>query len=177
MGIFKKKVDPVSERDRALKSEIAALEAQIRKLSQKSDHEEPTPTPAPAPKLRSTARPHGAQATVDSPSTSAGESEPIFEEVSQGPLGPAPEQASTPQHYNDLGVRKYDLAAAFRRAQNHFKSKPVSNPKLVTYLAAGSIHGLRPLRYEKRIARNQVILLGLMLFFIIWGLLVYVRRH
>ena len=47
---------------------------------------------------------------------------------------------------------------------------PLVNPKLINYLAAGSIQGLRPLRYEKRVARNRffalagsvgVILLGL----------------
>ena len=33
MGVFKKKTDPISERARALSDEIAALEAQIRKLA------------------------------------------------------------------------------------------------------------------------------------------------
>ena len=59
---------------------------------------------------------------------------------------------ATREHYNELGVRKYDLVATWQRVKNIFKTPPASNPKLVNYLAAGSIQGLRPLRYEKRVA-------------------------
>ncbi len=41
----------------------------------------------------------------------------------------------------------------------------------MTFLAAGSIQGLRPLRYEKRIARNRFILLSVILLAILWGVL------
>ncbi|MDB6021766.1 MAG: hypothetical protein JWQ04_1623, partial [Pedosphaera sp.] len=37
MGWFNKKTDPISERARALKEEIAALEAQIKRLDAKHD--------------------------------------------------------------------------------------------------------------------------------------------
>ena len=169
MALFKKKVDPVTERARALNAEIAALEAQIQKLSQRPEAL-PPPVP-PTPKLRSTALPHAAQ-------VSHGQTEPIFEEVIQGPLAPAPEPGSTPQHYNDLGVRKYDLAAAWRRTRNHLQSKPVANPKLVNYLAAGSIHGLRPLRYEKRVARRRFVGLAVVLFLILLGILwLFLKQH
>ena len=44
------------------------------------------------------------------------------------------------------------------------RGSPAVNPKLVSYLAAGSIKGLRPLRYEKRIARNRFIFLTVFFF-------------
>jgi hypothetical protein len=41
----------------------------------------------------------------------------------------------------------------------------------VNYLAAGSIQGLRPLRYEKRVARNRFIVLAVILLLALWGLI------
>ena len=55
--------------------------------------------------------------------------------------------------------------------KNLFKTPPASNPKLVNYLAAGSIQGLRPLRYEKRVARNRFIFLVVVLVLALWGIL------
>ena len=103
--------------------------------------------------------------------------EPIFEEVDQNRLQAHAEGASTPEHYNELGVRKYDLLALFRRVREHFQGPSTTNPKLVSYLAAGGIQGLRPLRYEKRVARNRFIVFAVFLFVVLLGLLaVYVRR-
>ena len=42
---------------------------------------------------------------------------------------------------------------------------------LVNYLAAGGVHGLRPMRYEKRVARNRFILLVVVLFLILLGVI------
>ena len=82
---------------------------------------------------------------------------------------PAPAHPQDP-HFNDLGVRKYDLVSAWRRLTNHLSGPTSNNPKMVQYLAAGSIQGLRPLRYEKRVARNRFLaLLGLLLL-VLWGL-------
>jgi len=48
----------------------------------------------------------------------------------------------------------------------------------VNYLAAGGVHGLRPMRYEKRVARNRFILLVVVLFLILLGVIsVFVRNH
>jgi hypothetical protein len=162
MGWFKKKPDPLDERARALNSEIAALEAQIKKLGGKPEN-----VPA-APRLRSTAMPHGAGTTVHTshsqPATTAPR-EPIFEEVDQQRLQAKNEPPTTREHYNDLGVRKYDLVAFIERLKNNFRGPPAANPKLVNYLAAGSIQGLRPMRYEKRVARNRFwfVVIGLLL--------------
>ena len=39
----------------------------------------------------------------------------------------------------------------------------------MSYLAAGGIQGLRPLRYEKRVARNRFIALVIVLLVILLG--------
>jgi hypothetical protein len=52
-----------------------------------------------------------------------------------------------------------------------------SNPRLVTYLAAGGVRGLRPLRYEKRVARNRVILFAGILFALLLGTLLVYLHH
>jgi hypothetical protein len=62
--------------------------------------------------------------------------------------------------------------------RNHFRGPTTSNPRLVNYLAAGGVQGLRPLRYEKRVARNRVIVFAAILFVILLGtLLVYLKQH
>ncbi|HEY2081337.1 MAG TPA: hypothetical protein VGI88_01025 [Verrucomicrobiae bacterium] len=87
-------------------------------------------------------------------------------------------ETATPEHYNELGVRKYDLPALLRRIRNHFRGPSTNNPKLVHYLAAGGVQGLRPLRYEKRVARNRFIFFVVFLFFVLLGLiLVFIKHH
>ena len=82
-----------------------------------------------------------------------------------------------PEHYNELGVRKYDLAAFIQRLKHHFRGPPASNPKLINYLAAGSFQGLRPMRYEKRVARNRFLWLVIGFFLLLLGIVsVFVRN-
>lgn len=172
MGIFKKKADPISERSKALNAEIAALEAKIKKLNSQGSE-----NPA-QPRVRSTARPHGPTVPTTPPlPTIPPPGEPIFEEVNQNRLQSAPETPSAPEQFNQLGVRKYDLGGFLRRLKNNFRSRPASNPKLVNYLAAGSIQGLRPLRYEKRVARNRFVVLTVVLLLVLWGIIAMIWRH
>ena len=193
MGLFKKKPDPISERAKLLTCQIAALESEIKKLAAKKESGDVSPAlpssqvaspsvaaaarpaaaPASHPRLRSTTLPHGAS----SPGAVPTSQEPIFEEVGQSRIQSEMESA-TPAHYNDLGVRKYDLASAWKRLKNHFKGPVTSNPKLVHYLSAGSIQGLRPLRYEKRVARNRFIFFAIALLVVLWGLIAFIAsRH
>jgi hypothetical protein len=172
-----KKPDPISDKARSLEAEIAALESEIKKL----DSQLQRPERSTGPKYRSTATPTGTtmarppEKTAPPPPTKV---EPVFEELKSSPLAAAPAAAEAPDIYNELGVRKYDLPALWNRLRNHFSGPTTSNPRLVNYLAAGGVHGLRPLRYEKRVARNRFIALALILFLILFGtLLVYLQRR
>lgn len=170
MAWFRKKPDPISDRERSLTDEIAALEQQISQLDAELQRDQVQP------RLRSTAVPRGASISHgEAPEVAAPAPaivhEPIFEEVQTDRLQGRAETPTTPAHYNELGVRKYDLPALFGRLRNHFRGPATTNPKLVSYLAAGGIQGLRPLRYEKRVARNRFIALAVVLFAILLGLL------
>ncbi len=179
MGLFKKKTDPISDRAQALNAEIAALEAKIKKLNARAAPAKPAPpirtaipaapaTPAPAAPARPAASiPPARKKTGD----------PIFESVDQRPLKSPPPTAEPRAQFNELGVRKYDLGGFFRRFKGHFQSRSAANPKLVNYLAAGSIQGLRPLRYEKRVARNRFIVLTIVFLAVLWGIIAVFLKH
>jgi uncharacterized protein involved in exopolysaccharide biosynthesis len=47
----------------------------------------------------------------------------------------------------------------------------------VNYLAAGGIQGLRPMRYEKRVARNRFVVLVVFLFLMLLGIIAGFMRH
>jgi hypothetical protein len=173
MGWFSKKSDAITDRARTLTHQIAALEAQIKALDGKLQPENGHP------RLRSTALPQaaivrqsGAAASSVQPSP-----EPVFEDVAVDLLQKNGEPATTAAHFNELGVRKYDLPALLRRVRNHFRGPAASNPRLVSYLAAGGIQGLRPLRYEKRVARNRFIVFVIFLFLMLLGLAAALYRH
>jgi hypothetical protein len=183
MGLFRKKADPISERARALNQQIAALEAEIGRLSEKQENHgrpkvsSPPPEPAPTqrqPRLRSTALPHGhsgatLQAQAPTPAAPNTPEEPVLEDVN--PFRVETQPAVPVERSEQLGVRKAEPVSLWQRIKNNFRAQPMSNPKLVNYLAAGSIHGLRPLRYERRVARNRFLLLVVALAVMLWGLL------
>jgi hypothetical protein len=162
--------DPISERERALNQQISSLEAEIKKLDSQIQK-------APTPKLRSTAIPHGSTVSRKNeppPAKSVVENEPVFEEIK--PLKPRAEVEPL-DHFNELGVRKYDLPALLQKIRDQFRRPTTSNPRLVNYLAAGGVHGLRPLRYEKRVARNRLVLLSGFLFLILLGIILFFARN
>jgi len=172
----KKKVNPadlISARARALNDQISSLESEIKKLDGQLQ------VSSAKPKLRSTAIPHGATVSRkienSPPAPKPVSHEPVFEEVNPKSFQP---EADPRDRYNELGVRKYDLPALWNRLRNHFRRPTTNNPRLVNYLAAGGVHGLRPMRYEKRVARNRFILLVVVLFLILLGVIsVFVRNH
>jgi hypothetical protein len=159
-----KPVDPISDRARALNDQIAALESQIKKLDSQLQH-------TTAPKLRSTTLPHGATISrlhdAAAPPPPKPALEPVFEEVK--PVR-ADDETASPDQFNELGVRKYDLPAFFDRLRRQFSRPAASDSRLVTYLAAGGVRGLRPLRYEKRVARRRFIVLVAVLLVILFGI-------
>jgi len=201
MGFFKKRADPISERAKSLNQQIAALEAEIKRLSAQPPEENHAPTskaaatPASAPqknsetrgasaqpRLRSTALPHGHSGTTIHAQPPAQPTpvpkpapEPELEDVNPFRSEADHVKAVSEQH-EELGVRKDEGVSLWQRIKNNFRAAPASNPKLLNYLAAGSIHGLRPLRYEKRVARNRFLLLVIVLAVVLWGIVAALMR-
>ena len=172
MAFSKKKADPISDRARTLNEQIAALESEIKKLDSQIQR-------VPVPKLRSTALPHGAtvaHAPEPPPAPKPPAHEPVFEKVNQEPLQSRADTES-PDHFNELGVRKYDLPALWGKLKNHFRAPTSNNPRLVNYLAAGGVHGLRPMRYEKRVARNRFIVLVVVLLLVLLGIISLIAKN
>jgi len=100
-----------------------------------------------------------------------------LETVDQRPLTSIPDPRDPQVHLNEFGVRKYDLPALVAKIRGLFNGPTTSNPKLVNYLAAGGIQGLRPLRYEKRVARNRFVFLVTLLFCLLLGIWMVLRPH
>jgi len=164
----KKKSDPISESERQLNARIAALQGELRQLNERLNSPPPPARPGQAP----------AYSAAAAGRVSSFSREPRFEALDRrGVEGPG-DRESTPAHYNDLGVRKYDPLTTFRKWLSQLHKPPASDPRLVNYLAAGSIHGLRPLRYEKRVARNRFLALLVFFLAILWGLIyIYMKNR
>lgn len=182
MGLFTKKADPITLKEKALNQQLAALQSEIKQLSARlekpADEEDHANDHAAAQQLmvRSTATPQSARPAHGTPASvrNIPPREPIFESVNQGP--PQSSDTDSKDHFNDLGLRKYDILAGFRRLKRMLRGPSAHNPKLVSYLAAGSIRGLRPLRYEKRIARNRTLALTGFFLIILWIVIGLARR-
>jgi len=169
MGLFKRKSDPISARARQLSAEIRTLQNQIQKLNSQLGRD-----PA-RPRVRSTALPQGETLATAPPAEKPAVK---FEEIELNRARPDAESATTPEHYNELGVRKYDLVSAWRRLLKQFRGQAATNPRLINYLAAGSIQGLRPLRFEKRVARNRFLALFGVLVVVLLGIFwMLIRNH
>jgi len=172
MGLLNKKSDPISDKARALNERIAALEAEIKTLDVQLAR-------APEPKFRSTTTPPSETISrpleKTAPAPAPKPREPVFEDVNRAKLA-ARDESETPEIFNELGVRKYDLPALFNRVRNHFRGPTTSNPRLVNYLAAGGVQGLRPLRYEKRVARNRFFALVIVVGAVLLGLFLMLKH-
>jgi hypothetical protein len=189
MGLFSKKADPIASKARQLEQQIAAVQLQIKQLNRKLDKPDPVAAPPPSPEFSMPLSNGRGRTIPQSPVRPAVPTqgpraaqirnvprEPIFESVDQA--APAAQSDPSKAHFNDLGVRKYDLPGAWKRIVGVFRGPATHNPKLVSYLAAGSIRGLRPLRYEKRVARNRFVMMSI--FFVVvlyWATAVFWRHR
>lgn len=172
MALFRKKNDPISERARALQSEIAALETQIKHLNSRIQDGQ-----ASQPRVRSTVHRAHPEADLGPPPTHSGRPlEPIFESVDHEKVASASATTLPGISRSELGVRDQQTKNWWQRFKNQFRAPPASNPKLVNYLAAGSIKGLRPLRYEKRVARNRFLALFILFLLLLWGIIAALER-
>lgn len=164
-ALFSRKRDPISARQKELNSRIASLENEIKKLSQRAEGRPGVTVSRGVSRLVE---------TPARPATTLAVAEPVFETVDQARVtAPVPE---APPRFNEHGVRKFDLPGAIRRMTSTVRGPDTANPQLVNYLAAGSIQGLRPLRYEKRVARNRFIFWSALLFLLLWGLAAVILR-
>jgi hypothetical protein len=152
MGLFGKKKDPLNDRENSLNAEIESLEEQIERLKtvlgSASNVSETHDQSAAAP-----ARPGGAGRALGRP-----DADPVFEPVDQNRL----HDTKTPNPFSKVkeprSIHNEGSVSFWEKLTRFFRGPTSSNPKLVNYLAAGNIHGLRPLRYEKRIHRNRTLL-------------------
>ncbi|MCS1410702.1 MAG: hypothetical protein M2R45_03897 [Verrucomicrobia subdivision 3 bacterium] len=160
MGVFQRRSDPIRERERALQKQLRALESQITALDVEARETERFP------RVRSTIRPR----EIPARNPFSSNQELVFEPVDKEPIK-APESLDiSSAHYNEHGVKKLDLVQLWRRAQALFRHSPTAQSKFVNYLVAGSIQGIRPLRYERRIARNRFLMLFAFLLVLLFGI-------
>jgi hypothetical protein len=161
MLLFKKNGDPISQRSRELTAKIAELEAKIQKLHEKIEPED-------RPRYRSTALPPGAPTPAR---------EPVFEPVDRNQLKSASHSRSAATPLAETGAPKRGLFGFLDRIKKNFTGSPTSNPKLVNYLAAGNVQGLRPLRYEKRVARNRFLALTFVFVAVLFGIFYFLAQR
>jgi hypothetical protein len=167
LGLFKRKADPITERSRQLNDRIADLESKIQQLSRQVEPEDPR-------RVRSTPDPPGAP----DPIRRAPPEEPVFERVDLKQIKEVSNPPDSARPLQGNGAGKFDLMAGLERIKRFLQGPPAANPKLVNYLAAGNIQGLKPLRYEKRVARNRFVALTVVLVIVLFGLFCFLaRRH
>ena len=139
MGLFRKNRDPLANRAKSVKDQLADLQSQIEELGDP-------------------AQPFAAQPA------------PVVHDLKPGDQ-PLPRRPDTDATSRPLDTRAERPGTLWERFRKSFRKPPVSNnPKLVNFLAAGSIQGLRPLRYERRVARNRFLAFTTVLVLVLIGL-------
>ena len=165
MGLFRYRGDPIKARERALQEELRQIESQIAVLD------------PGAPRSRTTSRlsrPESPGGPVPARNPMASGDRLVFE--AKGRRQPPESLEVATPHYNEFGVKKLDLIHWWRRLCRSRRRKRTAHSKLVDYLAAGSLQGIRPLRYERRIARNRFLLFFVFLFLILVGILTLLHQ-
>lgn len=141
-----------------LQGEIDDLTCKIAELETRLGR---PPTPAPAPTEIS---PPITPVVLAAPATPA-------DAVDCAPARQSRQEFNTAAHYNRMGVRKFDLHGLWLGIRQSLGPPGPPNPKLTTYLAVNAIAGLPALKREKRVARNRVVVLGILLLLILWAVL------
>ena len=159
MGWFRKPKDPMAARQAELDREIQAIQRRISDLAAR-----PLPQPVPQPS-RATRWPDAASIPASDRSA----------QPTPAPL-PAPAPFSVPTQRVAAApgpgapADRFNLVEAWQRWVHRLGFQPRRPSGLVHLMAAGSVHGLRPLRYERKIARRRFLLsLGLLLL-ILYGI-------
>ena len=154
MGWFTKPKDPMASRQEALEREIAQLQRRIADLSTQ-----------PLPPLRPASR----QPTPVVPATPQATSQPLSARSAPIPA-PRPSVGAPTGAETGAPPDRYNLVEAWGRLKSRLGARPRQPSGLVNLMAAGSVHGLRPLRYERKIARRRFILSLSFLLLVLYGI-------
>lgn len=166
MGWFQKKSDPIEARVQELERELEALRGEI-------DQQSSAPTTAEeAPAFRSSYYPGQEQSKPRDPAE-----ELILEADGQATLRQPVKYLQ--EKLDGLSAKPTGLRAKLKELKENVGASPAAgaNPKLLKYLSTGNLEGLEPLRREKRIARNRVLFLTLLLALVLLGLAAVVMEN
>ncbi len=152
MGWFRKTSDPLDLRAREVERKLARLQTELAQFD--GGFKSVT--------LGSSARSPGTIARSDSRIE-----DPVFEEIDPLDIRPHRAPAPQPENLEALGMDKR-RANSWKFWRHSFGADSVSNPRLVKMLSSGNLHGLQPLRHEKRVARNHFIIMFLALLFVLF---------
>ena len=139
----------MSARQAELDREIQAIQRRISDLSAR---------PLPQARLKPSVRP--APQNLATPGSWQN-----FESSAARPTpAPAPVSVAGPRTGPAVPADRFNLVEVWQRWMQRLGGQPRRPSGLVNLMAAGSVHGLRPLRYERKIARRRFLLsLGLLL--------------
>jgi hypothetical protein len=166
MPLFRRRHDPLEARSRELADKVKRLEREVRDVARIQPGSSP-PRSVAAPDVPSGGdipRPSPVPRGRVAPDRLAPSGPAAVPRVVGGPA-PGPDPLVSP-----VGARKFDLPAAWRRWAARFDTRGGASPAASRYMTSNSIHGLRPLRYEKRVARNRFIGLFILLVLVLTGL-------
>jgi vacuolar-type H+-ATPase subunit I/STV1 len=146
MAIFRKKNnDPISERLKQLNAEIANIDARIKELKEFKSK----PTSLSQTKQTNTLEEHLT----------------IIDEKPE--IKPKEEVQLTPEHFNEFGVKKFDLLGKLTKQT---QPQDLDEKKILTRkLIASSLQGPPTLRRERRIKRNRLILYTIIIALFLYG--------
>lgn len=173
MRFWKRKSDPWTQRARQLTDRITALEREIQKLEEQLRHGPGCPSPTPTNTEPPNVLPPRAMSVKETPAqprTANSTAEPGRART-PAENGPPPGQLN-----NEFGMPRFDLVELWRSCRARFRSPGPDNPELIRLLAAGGAPELRPLRYERRIARNRFLALLTLLILVVLGVILAITR-
>ena len=147
MGWFTKSKDPMSARQAELDREIQAIQRRISDLAAR-----PLPQAGSRPLRQPEAR------------------FPIPAVPERPTPAPAPMSVAGPRPGAPVPADRFNLVEAWQRWMQRLGIEPRRPSGLVHLMAAGSVHGLRPLRYERRIARRRFLLSLSLLLLLLYGI-------
>ena len=147
MAWFTKAKDPMSARQAELDREIEVIQRRISDLSAR-----PLPQAHPlTPRPREATQPFGATPARAVPA-------------------PTPISVVGPRSGSSVPADRFNLVEAWQRWMQRLGGQPRRPSGLVHLMAAGSVHGLRPLRYERKIARRRFLLSLSLLLLLLYGI-------